>query len=81
MIPKDHPAAVSAGLAHGCSLRIDYPVRARARKCARRVVFVGRSTPPVTSAEVEIMFDHLQERLHACGLPPENDNFPNSYAE
>jgi hypothetical protein len=55
----------------GCKLAISYR-NGRSSPTERRVVYVGRGTPPITAAEVEIMFEYL-EGLGASASA-QNDN-------
>lgn len=70
MLREDQPVTVGSVPHSGSELLIKCPRRG-AR--GRRVVYLGRRAPAVTSAEVEIMSDHLSGWLRSNPAAPDND--------
>ena len=65
--------SVSQG-APATRLVIRCPASVPAAKGQRMLVYVSRGVPPVTSAEVEIMHEHLEQSARAALADAENDN-------
>lgn len=40
----------------------------------RTLIYVSRGIPPITSAEVEIMHEHLEQSARAASADAQNDN-------
>lgn len=73
MLREDQPVTDGSVSQSACELLIKYSRRRRSGARERRVVYLGRRTPAVTSAEVEIMSDHLGGWLQSNPATPHND--------
>ncbi len=71
---KDQSVVAAVAPARGCELIIEYPVRTTSAKRQHRIVYVRRGVPLVTSAEIEIMFEHLEATLRTGESSTQNDN-------
>ena len=74
MIQKDRFAGSAQDTAGGCKLIISCPRPSpRPRRMRNHtILYVSRGYPEITSAEVEMMFDHL--RSGAIALEADNEN-------
>ena len=71
---KDQSVTAALAPARGCELIIEYPFRTKSAKRQQRIVYVRRGVPAVTSAEIEIMFEHLEATLRTGDSSAQNDN-------
>jgi hypothetical protein len=73
MSRREHIPSIAGERACGGRMTIKYPAKCRSQKPARRAVYIRYSTPPVTSAEIEIMRMHLETTTGIQG-GAQNDN-------
>jgi hypothetical protein len=73
MLREDQSVEKASGPPPGTRLAIRYPSRRAASKAERRLVYVCRGVPPITSAEIEIMHQHLEESAREVRDAAQND--------